>query len=206
MLCSFLNTLTMTTLSMSVCWMDHGRLDVDFLYHPFKIMLVTKCSSIFRMNLTLIQFSFSSLPWNQNTLLGYFAEIFYVFLNCQTYMFANGTVLIFFLSQCYYLRTFYKMFDYMVTRFNFLHRNHHYDKKYLCDLVYFHFTIREYVNRWISFCNWAIDKNFQNYDFNRWFTESTELYSPYIGVQLLCCMLILAASVFQVDLVRSKNT
>lgn len=74
---------------------------------------------------------------------GYIAEIFYVMLNCQTYMLTNGILLLFFVSKCYHHQAFYKMFDHMLATFNCLHRNYYDDKQYLCDLVRFHVTIRE---------------------------------------------------------------
>lgn len=82
------------------------------------------------------------MPWNQTTFWGYFAEIGVDCFFAMSYLIANGTILIFYLSICIHLKEFYEIFKSSIEKWNTLNRNYD-DFKFMADLIRFHASIRE---------------------------------------------------------------
>ena len=96
-----------------------------------------------------------SLPWNQNSPIGYICEILYCIFTGDCYFIANGAFLLLLISLCLHHRTFSKMFEHSVQAFDQSNGNRD-DHKQLCDLIDFHVSIKS------------------------WFLTSAEAYSPYV--------------------------
>lgn len=79
----------------------------------------------------------SSLPWNQTTYLGYFAELLLLIPLAYGYMIINGTFLLLFISICMHHQAFHKMFKQSTNRTDKC------DSKFLCDLMRFHVLAKE---------------------------------------------------------------
>lgn len=85
------------------------------------------------------------LPWDVQTPLGYIAEILFSIGVCEVYLAFNGTILLFFVSICWYHRAFYHMFQQSLEEFNECAKDQ-YHKKLLCKLISFHNSIKGYYN------------------------------------------------------------
>lgn len=80
---------------------------------------------------------FISLPWNQNTLLGYFGEMIFTLVSGESYLLFNGTFILLFVSICWHHQTFHEILQ------NSLHKFDSFDSKrnsheFLCELLHFH--------------------------------------------------------------------
>lgn len=93
------------------------------------------CRSIF------IKFS-NSLPWDQSTPIGYFAEICYDIFVSQSYLIFNGAFLILFVSLCYHFRTFDEMNEHLIEKISDSAQMIKANRKILCTAVDFQCTIR----------------------------------------------------------------
>lgn len=117
-----------------------------------------------------------SLPWNQKTPLGYFYEIIYQMTTTQCYYSFNGIFLILYISICLHHRSFYKISQYAISRWEQNSKIN--NKMFIHEMVQFHVTIKA------------------------WFIQSADMYSYVILVQLICSMLMMACLTFQLDLVN----
>lgn len=89
----------------------------------------------------LSMFDFS-LPWDQSTLVGYFAEIFCVWHNGQVYLLAVGAVILFLISICYHHHAFYQIFKHSVDKINNFDENRKHEDV-LRNLIRFHMLVKE---------------------------------------------------------------
>lgn len=96
-------------------------------------------NSFIHLKLFLLYFS---LPWDQSTLFGYVLEMFVVIYEGQTYMISNGVFLLFFISICCHHQAFYRMFKHSMTKLDHHDANRN-DKRFLCDVIRFHASVRE---------------------------------------------------------------
>lgn len=146
-----------------------------------------------------------SLPWDQQTLTGYTAELCFVALFIGIYLISNGSFSILFVSICLHHQTYYKIFQQSMLEFNHPNENH---KELLRKLVLFHISIKKWIQFYlissrISFFIPLFSGNF------RWFLDTANVLSPYVMVHLICNTIFTAGTVFQLDLVYniilSKN-
>lgn len=96
------------------------------------------------------QLFFLSLPWNQETLIGYIAESGLNLNIMATCHFLNGVTLMSFISFAWILQSFFKMFRHSVERFNKAEKNCN-ENETLCKLINFQNMTRELVLRDIIF-------------------------------------------------------
>lgn len=78
-----------------------------------------------------------SLPWNQSTYLGYFAEILFHSITSYGYGISIGTPLLLFISLCFHHQAFSKMFKHSIDE------SEKYDAKLLCDFIRFHISAKK---------------------------------------------------------------
>lgn len=86
----------------------------------------------------------SSLPWDQSTPHGYFADVLFCIASGECYLIINGTLLILFVSICWHHQAFYERFRHSVLELNYP-RNKSNANEILCELIRFHTTVKEYV-------------------------------------------------------------
>lgn len=84
------------------------------------------------------------MPWNQSTILGYFGEICFILVSCESGLLVNGTIVIIFISLGLHHCAFCKLLKHIIDESNRCHRKQC-NKKLLRDLVRFHATVKEYV-------------------------------------------------------------
>lgn len=83
-----------------------------------------------------------SLPWNQNTLLGYFGESLFIMICGIWHIFAIGVMMLFYISMCIHHHAFYEMIRNSLDKWNQRDENEN-DVKFVCDQIRFHITIKE---------------------------------------------------------------
>lgn len=90
----------------------------------------------------LFPISIDSLPWAQDTLIGYIGTTIYEILLGITYFIANGSLLLLFISICLHHEAFFKMFQHLLRKLETpdKHRN---DTKYLCKIIRLQISARE---------------------------------------------------------------
>lgn len=99
-------------------------------------------------NVKLSTFSCSRLPWNEETIIGYIAEILFNIMGCEVYYIANGATTLLFISMCLYNRAFLEMVQSMLHNLN--NTDHkpndrkQNDRKLLCKLIEFHVSVKRY--------------------------------------------------------------
>lgn len=145
----FLNVILLCGISIFICWLNYGKLQIDHFYHPAD----TECAKqLFNHFLKLLfdkicdsKCVFHRLPWNQSTFLGYFVEIFGGILYSEGYYLQNGVLLLLFLSICIHHQAFYKMFQYLTVELNHDDGNRCV-QKHMGKLVRFHVSAKEWVH------------------------------------------------------------
>lgn len=82
------------------------------------------------------------LPWNQQTIFGYVMEASYISYSSNWYYVISLALVVLFVPICWQHYAFHKIFEYKMNQFNNAveHRN---DKKFLCDLIRFHISIKK---------------------------------------------------------------
>lgn len=81
------------------------------------------------------------LPWNQETLLGYIAEIVCMIVTDEGYLLTSGAVLLLLISMCLHHRAFSEMFRRLLRAHE--HPNRLIDqKKLLCKAIRFHNSVK----------------------------------------------------------------
>lgn len=117
--------------------------DVENFFHPLPMVWVYFISNVFAdLKSFISKWSFfinlkSSLPWNQTTYLGYFAELILLIPLAYGYMIINGTFLLLFISICMHHQVFYKMFKHSTDGMKKCNR------KFLCDSMRFHILAKK---------------------------------------------------------------
>lgn len=89
-------------------------------------------------------FLFISLPWNQNTPIGYFAEVLYQMIAPDAFYITHGSVLLLFISICWHHKAFEQIIRHMMNQFDHLETDRNY-KKSLCQIIQFHITVKKLV-------------------------------------------------------------
>ena len=84
-----------------------------------------------------------SVPWNQNTILGYFAEEFSAAYCGAMFLLLNGVILLLFISICVNHRAFHKMVEHFIEKWSSIDSNSIEDEQFIRDLLKFHTSIKE---------------------------------------------------------------
>lgn len=139
-----MSTYSMSATSMLLRWMTHGDLEIEYFYHPVKLMSV-KTQIFFpkvRLAWNFKHFSHSSLPWDQSTYLGYFAEISFNALNFLCFVTANGAFFLLFMFMSYHHQAFYDIFKHSMAEIDCCSDANEFNKKSLCDFIEYHVSIK----------------------------------------------------------------
>lgn len=83
------------------------------------------------------------LPWNQETLLGYFGLICTTCTGGAIYFIFDLAILLFFISICLHHHAFYKMFQHFLHKMELIENSN--KKKLICDQYRFHIMVKELV-------------------------------------------------------------
>lgn len=83
-----------------------------------------------------------SLPWNQETLVGYIGEIWFDVIVSESYFITNGAILLLFMSICLHHQAFYRMFEKSVQELDHFDSKRN-DEELLCNLIRFHVRSKE---------------------------------------------------------------
>lgn len=78
-----------------------------------------------------------SLPWNQETLFGYFGEILTIVVTGEGYILTNGAVLLLFISLCMHFRAFFEIFQHSMKKLEHPDQKQNY-KQILCEIIRSH--------------------------------------------------------------------
>lgn len=89
--------------------------------------------------------SSSSLPWNQNTPVGYFFEICYDITTGETYLISGSGILLF-ISLCQFHHAFLKMLQHSLRQLDHPDKTRN-DKQFLCELIRFHVSVKEWARK-----------------------------------------------------------
>lgn len=135
---------------------------------------------------------------DQQKLTGYLVEKVFDCLNGVTYFTSQGAVLLLFISLCQHHEAFLTIFHHLLMRFQ-QNDKRTYSRHLLSNLVRFHNTAK----KWVCFVHLSPTETKQI--LFSFFTKSAELYSPIILGQLICSVLFLACSAFQLNLVFTSE-
>lgn len=100
-----------------------------------------------------------SLPWNQQSLTGYFFMTCLDISTVESDFFFNGSILLLFIFICFHHQAFYKRFEYLVQKLEVPDKKRN-DKNFLHELIQFHILVKEWVKRFSSF--WTIKSTFSS--------------------------------------------
>lgn len=131
-----------SALSVLYCCLTPRDFNVVDLYRPGKYVYAVKahfCWPIVernKQNTKNLIFIFS-LPWNQTTPAGYFAEMCVSILFSYVYLILTGIPLLLFISMCIHHQAFLEMFKHWIGK------SVQCDAKLLCDLIRFHISAKE---------------------------------------------------------------
>lgn len=114
------------------------------------------------------------LPWNQDTALGWFAEVTFALSATVTYIIVNGCFTTFFTGICMHQRAYYQIFQTLSTQFT----NERNTKNLLVDLIHYHNTSKSV------------------------FVESSKTFNGIILIVLVCGTGFFSCTIFQLDLVQ----
>lgn len=115
----------------------YGRIDIDALYMPYKLVYVWNVSYEINFSKDFIFFSFR-LPWNQHTLIGWMVETIFYLNSASTFLFVNAVFLTFFITICEYHSAFYELFRSEIERMNGMIELHQNVKRIICDSIKLH--------------------------------------------------------------------
>lgn len=87
-------------------------------------------------------FAHNSLPWNQETISGYFGEICFGIIASEAHLFSNGLVLVLFISICFQHQAMQQIFQKSLENQNDFNPLQNNDEK-LRKLIRFHVASKE---------------------------------------------------------------
>lgn len=114
------------------------------------------------------------LPWDQDTALGWFADVTFALSATVSYIIVNGCFTTFFTGICLHQRAYYQIFQSLTTRFT----NSKNMKNLLVDLIHYHNTCKSV------------------------FVESSNTFNGIILIVLACGTGFFSCTIFQLDLVQ----
>ena len=103
--CSMYSTL-IGILSVVYCYLKYGYVRTDHLYYPAKFVYVSRWTLKRLTGVIMKVFFFSRLPWNQQTVSGYFGYLVFIMLGTATYYFVNTLFMLLFSSICDFHKAF----------------------------------------------------------------------------------------------------
>lgn len=80
-------------------------------------------------------------------MIGYFGEMLILILISEVYLLISGVLLLLFISMCIHHRTFYEILKRSVDKWNDNISISTDDKQFLCNLIRFHVSSKEYVEQ-----------------------------------------------------------
>lgn len=83
-----------------------------------------------------------SLPWNQNTPIGYITTMVYSISSSESYFLLNGSILLLFISMCLHHRAFYRRFEYSLDNLDNLNQKTNSNQEF-SELIDFHNSITQ---------------------------------------------------------------
>lgn len=144
------------------------------------------------------------MPWDQHTLNGYIYEIGFVITVGAAYLLTNGALLLFFISMCWHHQAFSKIVRHFLCKSDHSNGKRN-DKEFLCEIIRFHVSIKEYVLFFIPTVV-SIRICFLNECFLfSFFLASAGVYSPLIACQLMSSTIFMACVILHLDLVSDKQ-
>lgn len=126
-------------LSMFYCWLVTRGLNTKKFFYLFRVVWV-KNVKLNAINANCLN-EFSSLPWNQDTVLGYLGEICFNIVTGEAYL-ASTSIILFFISMCLHHRAFYHIFRHSVSKINHLDKKRT-NKEILCEVIRFHISVKK---------------------------------------------------------------
>lgn len=149
--------------AMLFCILTSRPLDIRFVYLRWvsTYLLIYQWNFIGRF-LPIFEFHiYFSLPWNQQTHLGYIAMSCLSITSGQLYLIFNGAFLLLFLSLYFNHRAFIKIFHSMSVKLDHSNRDQSFEQT-LCEMVKFHSSFKRFVKQWnnqsisITLLRWSI--------------------------------------------------
>lgn len=134
---------SLSVASVYRCWLTYGYLNVDHVFHPSNVMW--EWNILPKKTLFQRYFLCYSFPWNQETYLGYFAEVLANEMFGTVYAIVNLTLLFLFVSICQHHRAFYKMMKSSIDNWCRLKNGNRHDEEFICELIRFYVPAKEYV-------------------------------------------------------------
>lgn len=83
-----------------------------------------------------------SFPWNQTTIIGYFAELSFGVLSAESYLIAIGSLVLLFISLCQHFHGFSQMYQLLLDEFN-CPTDERITQQRLCKLIKSHVSVKE---------------------------------------------------------------
>lgn len=116
-----------------------------------------------------------------------------------TYLLVNGIVLALFISLCVHHEAFFDIFNHLVSECDYRDVNRR-NESFLCNLVRFHVTIKQWVQhtKRLRFTK-IILNSFKTT--RSWFALTARVYSPFVMVQLVYLMFLMSIAVFFINMV-----
>lgn len=85
--------------------------------------------------------SISRLPWDQETFIGYIAEIICIVVTDEGYLLTSGSILLLYISMCLHHRAFYEMFRHLLRTRE--HQNRVKNQlEWIYDVIRFHSSVK----------------------------------------------------------------
>lgn len=151
------------------------------------------------------------LPWNQRSLLGWFYETIFSVVSSSLYLHTNVVFLTFFIAICEFHRAFLSYFVITMQKNQNMNDKNRI-KRLLCDVIQYHISTKKYARgkgilmpKFLTARKYLCNLFFQiNLGFNSCFSffwDTSDVYSLILLTQLICIVLHMTCSVFQMDMV-----
>lgn len=120
-------------------------MEITMSIFSFIYIMLCKCFLIYEFNMIKWKKnSLSSLPWNQTSLLGYFAETCFEIIAGMTYYLINGVMMLLYISLCIHDQAFYHMVKHSIDKWTLTNdKNDGNNEQFLRNLIRFHISAKE---------------------------------------------------------------
>lgn len=148
-----------------------GHFVVNLAFHPFQfewVEIYFDCGDT--PNSIRFTFILVSLPWDQNTIIGYFNELLFGICSAESYLIAIGSLLLLFISLCQHFHGFSQMNQRLFDEFictDDMRVTH----QRLCKVIKFHISVKEWVEGECFQFRFPVNLNFISRS-ERWFLLS----------------------------------
>ena len=115
------------------------------------------------------------MPWDQTTVVGYLCKLIFSISVAEVFFLFRGSLVLLYISMCLQHQAFYKRFRYSLQNLANENRN---DQEFLSDLIQFLNATRT------------------------WFSNSADVFSLFMLMELIYNVVVLACGIFLLDLVR----